>query len=1175
MKKFVNIKGVLDNIRQSVNTPSPTGGGTPGGPVRLEQDICETLSADKFTVENTLRHGFPFKPTCMAFDPIQKLLAIGNRTGCVRIFGRPGIDYEIQHDSDRGGDPPQVMQVEFIINQGRLLTACTDNSINLWEFKTKQPELLQTLKLNKERLVLMQLEFQDKWLYFATERGNVMIINLETFTLSGYQINWNKCMGPLDKNHPGTIVHLSVNPVDTSKLLIGFETGLICLWDLSVKKADQRFCHNRRLLTACWHLEGRQFVAGYSDGSLITWSVKANNANGGKSVQFPHKKKDKETNKMTPCGPIEKVLWRVNRNGGDYFVFSGGLPTDVTGVTPSITIIQGKNSEMDIVEMENSVLDFLLATDSPYMADYQDPEAVIVMLSNDLVALDCKSSKIPCFKNPYAMDFNESPVTFCHYLVDCPGDLIPNLYMVGSKAKKEGSSRGFSSGEWPISGGVDTGAESCSYSELVVTGHADGSVRFWDSSSTTMQALYRVKTAKYFERTKKAQTDGAMDEDPYQICHIILSPTTRELAVAGISGQVLFFRFKKKETTTETKSMDIPIVYEVSSSQGQSSMRGADIASPATNQHFEFPTPKPLLNVASQSAAYTDPVDGFNFDKPQYEYFTPLRLRAGAQRKNPGYHAELICMTPWVNNEAPTPISCLTLSSNFGLMAYGNGSGIVIVDVVQFQCLLNMGTADLYGALDPFQRMPKSPKFPDSGPDIVRVDLSNYNQVGEPSATTPNSSFKDPAGGMPSSRAVDRVKTPETKKLLQKAGSSADDSSMSKSHSSSMNSLDQMISSEGVTMVAFADSFSSKNDFTFNSCLYVGTSLGSLIAIIINLPDRGEARLSEPVVVSPSGSLYRLRGAVLTTCFLDASSSSLKVRGDEAPENVHIPSRPSHSGGSVSSNQASSPPIVNQGSQDERASPGGSNSPHSGDQQIMIVCTEKGAASYALPSQRQMYQQTINESCPVVCAKIINFGGSKYTPCLVAYTADGFIKAYSLPSLRPMMDVYFIALSSERVRRTMSFSNYGHGMFLCNATEVQKFTISSEFARQLPDMQGSVFQDGIPMPEPPKPSFLKGLGLFGGTPKPLDREELFGETAGKAPSHAATVTMGASMQAAQSKAINTATEVGRARQGFEERGQRLNELEDRTEAMANEAKQYASNAHTLMLAAKNKKWYQL
>ena len=67
---------------------------------------------------------------------------------------------------------------------------------------------------------------------------------------------------------------------------------------------------------------------------------------------------------------------------------------------------------------------------------FKDPEAIIVMLNHDLVAIDCKSPGYPCFKNPYAMDLNDSPVTCCEYVVDCPGDLIPNLYVVGSRATK-------------------------------------------------------------------------------------------------------------------------------------------------------------------------------------------------------------------------------------------------------------------------------------------------------------------------------------------------------------------------------------------------------------------------------------------------------------------------------------------------------------------------------------------------------------------------------------------------------------------------------------------------------------------------------------------------------------------------------------------------------------------
>ena len=41
----------------------------------------------------------------------------------------------------------------------------------------------------------------------------------------------------------GPIKHISVNPADNSKILIGFDTGLICLWDLSSKKGDYLMCH--------------------------------------------------------------------------------------------------------------------------------------------------------------------------------------------------------------------------------------------------------------------------------------------------------------------------------------------------------------------------------------------------------------------------------------------------------------------------------------------------------------------------------------------------------------------------------------------------------------------------------------------------------------------------------------------------------------------------------------------------------------------------------------------------------------------------------------------------------------------------------------------------------------------------------------------------------------------
>lgn len=50
------------------------------------------------------------------------------------------------------------------------------------------------LHFSVNRITYCHLPFQSKWLYIGTERGNVHIVNIESFVLSGYVINWNKAI---------------------------------------------------------------------------------------------------------------------------------------------------------------------------------------------------------------------------------------------------------------------------------------------------------------------------------------------------------------------------------------------------------------------------------------------------------------------------------------------------------------------------------------------------------------------------------------------------------------------------------------------------------------------------------------------------------------------------------------------------------------------------------------------------------------------------------------------------------------------------------------------------------------------------------------------------------------------------------------------------------------------
>lgn len=99
-------------------------------------------------------------------------------------------------------------------------------------------------------------------------------------------------------------------------------------------------------------------------------------------------------------------------------------------------------------------------------SDFQDPYAVVVLLQNDLVVIDLMTGGFPCFENPYPMDLHESPVTCCAYFADCPSDLVPAFYSVGSKAQKK---TGFSEREWPMTGG-EWSPNSSSYNEIILTG---------------------------------------------------------------------------------------------------------------------------------------------------------------------------------------------------------------------------------------------------------------------------------------------------------------------------------------------------------------------------------------------------------------------------------------------------------------------------------------------------------------------------------------------------------------------------------------------------------------------------------------------------------------------------------------------------------------------------------
>ncbi|XP_061782050.1 syntaxin-binding protein 5-like isoform X10 [Nerophis lumbriciformis] len=1162
MKKF---RKVLDGLTTSspggstVGSPScGSAAGTPtaAAPTPREIDVLETLVSENFQLCKTVRHGFPYQPTALAFDPVQKILAIGSRSGGVRILGRPGVDCFCQHESGAA-----VLQLQFLINEGALVTACADDTLHLWNLRQRRPAILHSLKFNRERITFCHLPFQSKWLYVGTERGNTHIVNIESFVLSGYVIMWNKAIELSTKTHPGPVVHLSDSPKDEGKLLVGFESGTIVQWDLRAKKTDFRIYYDEAIHSASWHHEGKQFMCSHSDGSLTVWNLR--NTSKPVQVTFPHGKIQKDGKKES-CKPILKVDYKTSRNSEPFVIFSGGLSYDKAGRRPTLTIMHGK--AITVLEMDFPIVEFITLCDTPYNNEVQDPFAVVVLLEKDLIVVDLTQSNFPVFENPYPMDVHESPVTCTAYFADCPPDIIPVLYSIGAKHKKTG----YSQKEWPVSGGMWT-LGSHTYPEIIITGHADGSIKFWDASAITLQMLYKLKTSKVFEKPKQSEGRASelVDEDPFAVQMVSWCPQSRIFCVVGISAHIILYRFSKYDANTQIVALEVRLQCE-----------SEDVISPSENEN---------------NPCFSEPRSGSHSPQPHQQHpaspggGTPegvkdsalcLKVKDRVVRVPPGYQAELVIQLPWLDGEPPQQISSLDINSAYGLLALGNCNGLAVVDYMQKSLLLCMSTLDLYGAADPYQRLTRSPRRNRQSTSGLTELSDNQQSVDMERSKSPTSDHVNGHCTSPTSQLCSagkpRIPTgPEGPRLarrgpgrppFRKAQSAAcmeislpvshteesRENSFSRSRSSSVSSIDRD-TKEAITTLQFGESYGRKGDALPTPCLWVGTSLGVILLVPVSIPTDQDERMEEPVTIGPCGTVLMLKGSVLRFGFLDCVGALIQSpyevwRDPNAPEDPDRPRKRKLVHHSPSSSQDAC-----------------------GEGHLAVVCSERQAKVFLMPSQSCLFVHNITESSFVLRADVVSVSNSV---CLACFCANGHVMTLSLPSLRPLMDVSYLPMTDMRIARTFCFTNGGQALYLSSPTEIQRMTYSQEMYDNLQEMLGELFTP-IETPEAQNRGFLKGF--FGGTAHTFDREELFGEAAaGKGSRSLAQHIPGqAGVEGMKVAASGAVGELARARVALDERGQRLGELEERTALMMTSAESFSKHAHELMLKCKDKKWYQL
>lgn len=507
----------------------------------------QKVQKDLFHFRKTVRHGFPSKPTALAWDSELRIMAIGTAQGIISVVGQPGVEFTGQHLSS---SEHSVVKLLFIPNEGRLISLCEDNSLHLWRINDSAVEEVTSfvMKERVKKISALYIEKSKEQLLVGTEGGNVYSVDLRTFTLLEdhivYQDVAMQNVPEGKKINPGAVEAIAEQPGNSENILIGYRRGLMVLWNKKDAMAVQTYINNQQLESFSWDMIGKKFLSSHNDGSYVVWCIESS-----EPVEEPI-----TVYGPFPCKAITKIQWCkcADDNDEDLIVFSGGMPRASYSDRNTVTIQQGTNKHV-VLDFTSKVIDFFVT----YSIDSEVCETLIILLEEELVAVDLTTTEWRPIQLPYLISLHASAVTYLTYNENLSEHVWKNLMQAGSEQNKDV----YSKLSWPINGGYLKEDESVQRLDVLISGHEDGCVRFWNAGTSALSLLYTFKTNQFFSTEDEAFEDvgnhaeeeeeewppfrkvGCFDpfsDDPrLSIRKIAFCGSTGLLVIGGAAGQVL------------------------------------------------------------------------------------------------------------------------------------------------------------------------------------------------------------------------------------------------------------------------------------------------------------------------------------------------------------------------------------------------------------------------------------------------------------------------------------------------------------------------------------------------------------------------------------------------------------------------------------------------------------
>uniref|UniRef100_A0A673IP09 LLGL scribble cell polarity complex component 2 n=1 Tax=Sinocyclocheilus rhinocerous TaxID=307959 RepID=A0A673IP09_9TELE len=488
---------------------------------------------DLYQFNKTVEHGFPHQPSALGFSPSLALLAIGTRSGAIKLYGTPGVEFMGLHDENAA-----VTQVHFLPNQVGMVTLLDDNSLHMWTLRAHNgmSELLEIGRFTLSgppgappsvtRVTAVLAHSSGELLMLGTEGGHVFVVEVPGFR----ELEENNISVENDyvgRRNLECVEALHENPLNPRQVLIGYGRGLMVLWDLDRQRPIQHFLCTQQLESVWWMEDGVNILSSHSDGSYCQWTVT------GEDPQTEPEKQETPYGAF-PCKAISKIIQLPSKQGPPFLIFSGGMPRASYGDRHCISVIHSKFHEA--LDFTSRIIDFFC-----FGSFTCEPSALVVLVEEELVVVDLQSEGWPVIQTPYLVPLHCSAITCSHHVSSIPLKLWERVQAAGAQ-------------------------------------HEDGTVRFWDASGVCLYPMYKLSTAGVFltdADPNDNMNQGSEGEwppfrkvgcfDPYSddprlgIQKIHLCKYSGYLTVAGTAGQILILELNDEaaEQMVEATVVDL------------------------------------------------------------------------------------------------------------------------------------------------------------------------------------------------------------------------------------------------------------------------------------------------------------------------------------------------------------------------------------------------------------------------------------------------------------------------------------------------------------------------------------------------------------------------------------------------------------------------------------------